>query len=311
MGCGASAMKAAPEDEPVAKRPRGPDTPTNGSYYSEPTNLDDGGEFNLNKLSRRTTGEPGTLEYRMHFEYSGKTISPWHEIPLRTNTENVFHFCCEIPKWTRAKFEVATKEEHNPIKQDEKKGVLREYKWGDMLFNYGFFPQTWEDPDEIAEDTGAKGDDDPLDVVEVGARQMVSGQVARVKVLGVLGMIDDGETDWKMFVVRTDDPLASKLNDIDDLERELPGCVNALREWLRVYKVPEGKPVNKFALEEKAMPAEYALKVLDDTHQSWKRTHGSKGTTLTMGRRGSGMGILPSPSMSELKLAAAAAAGGK
>jgi len=25
---------------------------------------------------------------------------------------------------------VATKEEDNPVKQDEKKGVLREYKWG-------------------------------------------------------------------------------------------------------------------------------------------------------------------------------------
>jgi hypothetical protein len=30
-----------------------------------------------------------------------------------------------------------TKEPHNPIKQDEKKGVLRDYKHGDMLFNYG------------------------------------------------------------------------------------------------------------------------------------------------------------------------------
>lgn len=46
----------------------------------------------------------------------------------------------QIPKWTRAKFEVC-KEDHNPIKQDEKKGVLRDYKWGDMLFNYGMFPQ--------------------------------------------------------------------------------------------------------------------------------------------------------------------------
>lgn len=27
------------------------------------------------------------------------------------------------------------------IKQDTKNGALREYKWGDMLFNYGAFPQ--------------------------------------------------------------------------------------------------------------------------------------------------------------------------
>jgi hypothetical protein len=41
----------------------------------------------------------------------------------------------EIPKWSRAKFEVATDEEYNPIKQDIKDGQLREYKYGDMLFN--------------------------------------------------------------------------------------------------------------------------------------------------------------------------------
>ena len=43
----------------------------------------------------------------------------------------------EIPKWSRAKFEIATGEKLNPIKQDTKKGALRFYTWGDMLFNYG------------------------------------------------------------------------------------------------------------------------------------------------------------------------------
>lgn len=50
----------------------------------------------------------------------------------------------QIPKWTRKKFEIATGEEFNPIKQDTKNGKLREYTYGDMLFNYGAFPQTWE-----------------------------------------------------------------------------------------------------------------------------------------------------------------------
>ena len=66
-----------------------------------------------------------------------------------------------------------------------------------MMFNYGFFPQTWEDPDHLDPDTQCRGDNDPLDVVEVGVRQMKTGEVQPVKVLGVLGMIDDGETDWK------------------------------------------------------------------------------------------------------------------
>jgi inorganic pyrophosphatase len=81
----------------------------------------------------------GTLDYRVHFKYDAKPISPWHDLPLGSaGLEGPLNFCCEIPKWTRAKFEVATKEEFNPIKQDEKKGVLREYKWGDMRESAAF-----------------------------------------------------------------------------------------------------------------------------------------------------------------------------
>jgi hypothetical protein len=42
--------------------------------------------------------------------------------------------------WHRKKFEIATDEVGNPIKQDEKKGVLREFKKGDIFFNYGCLP---------------------------------------------------------------------------------------------------------------------------------------------------------------------------
>ena len=42
------------------------------------------------------------------------------------------------------------------------------------------------------------GDDDPIDVVEIGSEAMAQGTVAPVKALGVLAMIDDGELDWKV-----------------------------------------------------------------------------------------------------------------
>jgi inorganic pyrophosphatase len=154
--------------------------------------------------------------------------------------------------------------------------VLRDYKWGDMLFNYGALPQTWEDPEHADADTRCRGDNDPLDAVEFGFRAMRTGDVAPVKVLGVLAMIDDGETDWKLIVIRADDPLAAVCADVADLERELPGAVDALREWLRVYKLPEGKPLNAFALEERAMPAAYAAKVVADTHAAWAKHHGEQ-----------------------------------
>jgi inorganic pyrophosphatase len=147
--------------------------------------------------------------------------------------------------------------------------VVVQYLWGDKLFNYGMIPQTWEDPAHAHADTGCSGDNDPLDAVELGHRAMPIGGVAAVKVLGVLAMIDGGETDWKVLVLRTDDPMAARVHDVDDLERELPGAVHALREWLRVYKLPEGKPLNTFALGERAMGRDYALSVIRETHAAW------------------------------------------
>ena len=43
-----------------------------------------------------------------------------------------------------------------------------------------------------------------------------------------------------------------------------------MREWFREYKVAEGKPLNKFALDEKCMNREYTERVIEETHGFWK-----------------------------------------
>ena len=68
------------------------------------------------------------------------------------------------------------------------------------LFNYGFVPQTWEQnvyPDE----NGMLGDDDPLDICDLSERIMPVGEIYRAKVLGSFCLIDQGEIDWKIFVM--------------------------------------------------------------------------------------------------------------
>jgi inorganic pyrophosphatase len=160
--------------------------------------------FNVDKVITQPSGSPGTLEYRLNFYYKQeskalKPISPWHDIPLYRvgsgSTGQIYNFVCEIPKYTRAKYECSTGEVFNPIKQDTQHGKLRFYKHGDIMFNYGFFPQTWEDPNFIPADTLCPGDNDPLDVLEIGAKQIFTGDIVAVKILGVLALIDDGETD--------------------------------------------------------------------------------------------------------------------
>lgn len=69
-----------------------------------------------------------------------------------------------------------------------------------------------------------------------------------MKVLGIFCLIDGEDTDWKVMVIDVKDPMASKLQDIQDVEVCFPGILDATREWFQYYKVPDGKPVNKVGL---------------------------------------------------------------
>ena len=60
------------------------------------------------------------------------------------------------------------------------------------------------------------GDNDSIDVVEIGSKALDMGSVHPVKSLGVIAMIDDGELDWRVVAVATDDELASEYNDISE-----------------------------------------------------------------------------------------------
>ncbi|CAD7964860.1 unnamed protein product [Amoebophrya sp. A120] len=170
-----------------------------------------------NELRTIEKGTPGTPDYRVFFATSSKGccsqlpaevaaapssttyISPWHDIPLRPilaqrvtedsaynsskedeNTPDLFfHFVCEVPMFTTAKFETSKTEDFNPIKQDTRKKSdgpdvhLRHYQYesegekGMFVGDYGFFPQTFSSREERDSVTDVPGDDDPLDVLVI------------------------------------------------------------------------------------------------------------------------------------------------
>ncbi|KAH3767016.1 inorganic pyrophosphatase, mitochondrial [Pelomyxa schiedti] len=220
-------------------------------------------------------GATGTMDYRLYFKekITGSRISPWHNLALRPRPTvgSVVNMVCEMPKGTDPKMEISTKEKFNPIKQDIKKGQLRFIKHGKLLFNYGAIPQTWEDPDAVCPSTGLKGDNDPIDVIDISTIQKNRGDIFKVKVLGVLALLDEGETDWKVIAINTEDPISASLNDIQDVEEHLPGVVSTVREWYRVYKVAEGKGLNKYAFDGRALPQTEAIQVIEDAHLSWAK----------------------------------------
>ncbi|KAG7337967.1 inorganic diphosphatase [Nitzschia inconspicua] len=217
--------------------------------------------------STTEVGEVATESFRLQFKENDDTvISPWHDIPL-VGDKGGYNMVVEIPKMTKAKMEVATKEEANPIAQDIKKGKLRDYH-GPIFWNYGCLPQTWEDPTVEHPELKCFGDNDPIDVVEIGSAALPMGSVKEVKPLGVLAMIDDGELDWKVLAIATDDPLAAEYNDVDDV----PEAVKAgIREWFRWYKTPDDKPINSFGFDEKFLDVAETKKVIEETHEAWKK----------------------------------------
>lgn len=112
---------------------------------------------------------------------------------------------------------------------------------------------------------------DPLDVVEIGSEALEMGSIHKVKVLGVLPMIDSGELDWKVLAIRAQDPLAEVLNDVEDIEKRCPGVVSGIREYLRWYKTPDGKPLNRFGYDEKCLNRAFALDVIAETNEYWEK----------------------------------------
>ncbi|RFU32013.1 hypothetical protein B7463_g4326, partial [Scytalidium lignicola] len=224
----------------------------------------------------RRVGAPNTLEHRVYIEKDGVPISPFHDVPLYANEQQtILNMIVEIPRWTNGKMEISKEELLNPIKQDVKKGKLRFvrncFPHKGYLWNYGAFPQTWEDPNVIHPETKAKGDNDPLDVCEIGELVGYPGQIKQVKVLGVMALLDEEETDWKVIVIDVNDPLAPKLNDVEDVERHLPGLLRATNEWFRIYKIPDGKPENQFAFTGECKNKKYATDIVRECAEAWEK----------------------------------------
>ncbi|KTW30739.1 inorganic pyrophosphatase [Pneumocystis carinii B80] len=230
----------------------------------------------FSKYTQRLVGTPNTPDFRVFIEENGKPISPFHDVPLYANAEKtVLNMIVEVPRWTNAKMEISKEELLNPIKQDVKKGRLRYvrncFPHHGYIWNYGAFPQTWEDPNHLHPETKAKGDNDPLDVCEIGEAVGYVGQIKQVKVLGVMALLDEGETDWKVIVIDINDPLESRLHDVEDVEKHLPGLIRATNEWFRIYKIPDGKPENTFAFSGECKNKKYAMEIIQECSESWDR----------------------------------------
>ena len=233
----------------------------------------------------------------------GEPGSFWHDIPLPAGEDEdvpLYHFVTEIPGGTLPKMEVQKGEAHNPIRQDTKNGKPRVYPLP-LPCGYGMLPQTYEHPGGGGEAGGGglalPGDGDPLDVLDISQSPRTSGEVAPVRVIGAVAMVDDGAADWNVLVVSSGEAGGEFGNVVDigalvptvplgkgvaarppppstpqgtALQTKLDSLVSFFREYKK--KTPgdaaEASPV-QFALGGGWVDAAAARRVVESGHVHW------------------------------------------
>lgn len=91
-------------------------------------------------------------------------------------------------------------------------------------------------------DAGTHGRDGVLDllhVCEIGSALGHIGEVKRIRVLGMIGVVSEhtsgsqSKIDWHVLAIDVNDPLAQVLNSVEDVEDHCPGLMKATSEWFR------------------------------------------------------------------------------
>lgn len=145
--------------------------------------------------------------------------------PAKTG-ERTANAVVEIPCGTNEKWEI---KQDGVMRWDLKNGAPRVVEYLGYPANYGIVPRA-----VLGKEIG--GDGDPLDVLVLGPA-MPRGTVTSVKLLGIIHLVDGGETDDKVLAVVEDGPLG-KIDSLADLDREKPGITAILKTWFENYKGP-------------------------------------------------------------------------
>ena len=146
---------------------------------------------------------------------------PWHDVPIGDKAPEEFNVIVEIPKGSKVKYEL-----------DKDSGLLLVDRvlYSSVVYpsNYGFIPRTLGD------------DDDPLDMLVMMQEPVQPLSILRVKPIGMMPMVDDGENDEKIICVHLDDPEYRNYGHFNDLPEHR---TDELQRFFQDYKALENKKV--------------------------------------------------------------------
>jgi inorganic pyrophosphatase len=141
------------------------------------------------------------------------------------NPDGTVNVVVEIPAGTTAKYE--TNKRNGMLELEQRNGLPRFVQYLGYPVNYGAIPRS-----VLLKSKG--GDGDSVDVLALGPA-VPRGSVIRGRVIGLLDLVDGGETDTKAIVVMDDSPFA-KVRSIADLDAQFPGVTTILQTWFTSYK---------------------------------------------------------------------------
>ena len=141
------------------------------------------------------------------------------------NAANTVNMIVEIPAGTTAKFEM--NKDTYELEMDSINGKPRYIDYLPYPGNYGMIPNTL-----LTKEAG--GDGDPLDIFMLGSTKE-RGSIQKVRVIGVLELLDNGEQDDKLIGI---DPNSNwgKVQDIEDLDKYYPGSKEIVSTFFQNYK---------------------------------------------------------------------------
>ncbi|MBM3260794.1 inorganic diphosphatase [Candidatus Kaiserbacteria bacterium] len=144
----------------------------------------------------------------------------WHEVPVGDSVPEEINVIIEIPKGSNNKYEI-----------DKATGLIKldraNYTAAPFPYDYGFVPQTlWEDGD-------------PLDVIVLTTYPLAPGILVAARPVGVIEMIDNGESDFKVLAVPVEDKRWEDVQDLADINKH---TIKEFQHFLETYKALKGKP---------------------------------------------------------------------
>ena len=177
---------------------------------------------------------------------------PWHDLPIGPNAPREFIGVVEIPKGGKVKYEL-----------DKATGLLTVDRvlYSSVMYpaNYGFIPQTLGD------------DNDPLDMLALMQEPVLPLAALRLRPIGMMTMLDQGQRDEKIICAHLDDPEYSGYTHISQLQ---PHRLAELRRFFQDYKALENKEVlvqDFLGPDEACRAVEAAMKLYRETFRSTSR----------------------------------------